>query len=174
MRLSPTADSTIPVTSPAVSTSAPPDDAGLDTAPVSSRPLVVGPFVTDTMLSVEASTPVLSHGDVPPGLDAPTTHTVSPVLGARCADSAAGSPASRRSSTRSLVASRPTTRAECTKPSCVVTLAVAEEPTRRSLVMISFAVVTTPCERRRHTPEPRRVPDLTRTHTAPTDLPTVS
>src|SRR5437868_14733215 len=38
--------------------------------------------------------------------------------------------------------------------------------------MTSFVVVTTPCERRTHTPEPRRTPDLSRTLTATTEGPT--
>src|SRR4051812_28557728 len=131
MRPSPTGERTIPATLPALSTSAPPDDAGLETAPVSRRPLVVGPVPSETRLSVDASTPLLIHGDVAPGRVAPTTQTVSPASGARRADGAAGIPESRRSNTRSLVSSRPMTRAECTTPFDVVTLAVAEEPTRR-------------------------------------------
>src|SRR5689334_7527066 len=73
---------TMPVTSPLRSTSAPPDEAVLDAAAVSSRPLVVGPRSTDTRLSVDATRPVLNHGSVSPGLGAPTTNTLSPVLGA--------------------------------------------------------------------------------------------
>src|SRR5690348_11827276 len=76
-----TGASTMPVTFPDLSTSAPPDDAVLDAAPVSSKPLVVGPPATDTRLSVDATSPLLIQGDSAPGLGAATTHTESPVFG---------------------------------------------------------------------------------------------
>src|SRR6202008_3148930 len=81
MRLPLIGASTMPATLPAPSTSAPPDDAVLDAAAVSSSPLVVGPLSHEPRLSVDARSPSLSHGCVSPGPGAPTTHTVSPVFG---------------------------------------------------------------------------------------------
>ena len=43
---------------------------------------MVGPLANVTRLSVEATSPLLIHGDVSPGLGAPTTHAVSPASGA--------------------------------------------------------------------------------------------
>ena len=57
----------MPVTLPAASTNAPPDDAAPDAAPVSRRPLVVGPVASATRLSVDATMPLLIQGDLSPG-----------------------------------------------------------------------------------------------------------
>src|SRR3954464_12885823 len=84
-RESVTGDRTMPVTSPARSTNAPPADAAPDGAAVSRRPLVVGPSAIATLLSVDATSPLLIQSDESPGLGAPTTHTVSPVRAARTA-----------------------------------------------------------------------------------------
>ena len=91
-----------------------------------------GPWAVDTRLSVDATRPLLNHGPESPGLGAPTTHTESPVLGALVANDAelvrlAGCTlvlpsGTSRSSTRSVVLSRPTTRAACAMPSDVVTV----------------------------------------------------
>src|SRR5579862_8467154 len=129
----------MPVTSPVWSTRAPHVEPKPDAAAVSRRPLVVGPADAATKLSVDATRPLVIHGAELPGLGAPTTQTTSPALGA-CAANCAGSanvfepdtafgpgssmaavPGSTSSRTRSVVASRPRTRAGWTTPSAVVT-----------------------------------------------------
>ena len=59
MRVSPTGERTMPVTLPAASTNAPPDDAKPEAAAVSRRPAVVGPVASARRLSVDATTPLL-------------------------------------------------------------------------------------------------------------------
>ena len=154
------------MTSPARSTSAPPDDAGARRGRgLEQAARGRAARRTATRLSVDATSPLLIHGDESPGLGAPTTHTVSPAFGARDANGAGHAervrgpvvdPCPRRrwrapSSTRSVVASRPTTRA-------VVHDAVGgghvdlgrrfpiEPVAREDLARL----------RRTHTPEPRR------------------
>ena len=146
---------------------------------------MVGPLATDTRLSVDATSPLLIHGEVSPGLGAPTTQTVSPArteCDANCAGSATGpepvaplgavtlaaglSPATL-SRTRSVVESRPTTRAGRTTPSTVVTSTFVASPMSRSLVRISSAL-------RMQTPDPRRVPCLSRALTATTESATAT
>ncbi len=136
-----------------------------------------GPWAVDTRLSVDATRPLLNHGPESPGLGAPTTHTESPVLGALVANDAelvrvAGCTlvlpsGTSRSSTRSVVLSRPTTRAACAMPSDVVTSIFEALPTSRSLVRISP-------ERRTQTPDPRRVSFPSRALTATTEFATAS
>src|SRR5258708_27400515 len=172
MRPSPTGERMIPVIRLAVSTSAPPDDAALDTAPVSRRPLVVGPLAIETRLSIDDRTPLLIQGELVPGWAAPTTQTASPVCGSWSDDAAARTPPSSRSSARSLVASRPTMCAGCATPSDVVTTIFEDEPMGRLLVRISLPRGAALWERSTHTPEPRRVPDLSRTLIATTEGPT--
>ena len=159
---------TMPVTLPSASTSAPPDDAELDAAPVSRRPPVVGPVPIDTRRRSTRARRCSSTAMSLPGRTAPTTQTVSPGRAPRSAGEPRPVRRSRAAATRDRWSRRDRrSRADWTTPSDVVTLTCSDDPTRRLLVRISLV------RRRRggrtHTPEPRLVPDSSWTLTVTTE-----
>ena len=125
-----------------------------------------GPLATATRLSVDATSPLLIHGDESPGLGAPTTHTVSPACGARDANGAGtrelgaapvvavASASSRPRAARGRWWSRGRGPARgARRRRRWSRRSSSRSPTSRSLVRISP-------DRRTQTPEPRRVPSL--------------